>query len=107
MHLRTRLSAQLPSITVHRVRLTDSTHRIATRMTVHAAQRRQALSSLVAQLELLNPQRTLERGYAIIANERGDIIRNPRQIKPGQQLDMTMAEGAAKIGITSVQPKLA
>jgi exodeoxyribonuclease VII large subunit len=107
MHLRTRLSAQLPSITVHRVRLTDSTHRIATRMTVHAAQRRQALSSLVAQLELLNPQRTLERGYAIIANERGAIIRNPHQVKPGQQLDVTMAEGAAKIGVASVQPKLA
>jgi exodeoxyribonuclease VII large subunit len=55
-------------------------------MAAGTTQRRQARASLAAQLELLNPQRTLERAHAIVVNERGDILRNPRQTKAGQQL---------------------
>jgi exodeoxyribonuclease VII large subunit len=87
--------------------LNEHARRITERTSTQIAQRRHTLSSLASQLELLNPQRTLERGYAIIANERGDIVRKPSQIKAGQQLDITMAEGAAQIAVKSIQPKLA
>jgi hypothetical protein len=33
-------------------------------------------------------------------------LRSPRQIKAGQQLDVTLAEGVARIGVASVQEKL-
>jgi len=75
-------------------------------MAAGTTRHRQARASLAAQLELLNPQRTLERAHAIVVNERGDILRNPRQTKAGQQRDVTLAEGAARIGVASVQPKL-
>ncbi|MGZ3237790.1 MAG: exodeoxyribonuclease VII large subunit [Burkholderiaceae bacterium] len=105
-HMHTRLIAQLPDTRPHRIQLNEHARRITDRVTTQIAQRRQTLSSLASQLELLNPQRTLERGYAIIANERGDIVRHPNQIKAGQQLDITLAEGAAQIAVKSVQPKL-
>ncbi|MGZ3254195.1 MAG: exodeoxyribonuclease VII large subunit, partial [Burkholderiaceae bacterium] len=105
-HIQTRLLTQLPNTQSHRMKLTENARRITERAITQIAQRRQALSSLASQLELLNPQRTLERGYSIIANERGDIVRHPNQIKAGQQLDITMAEGAAQIAVKSVQPKL-
>lgn len=105
-NIQTRLLMQLPNTQSRRMQLNDHARRITERTTTHIAQRRHTLSSLASQLELLNPQRTLERGYAIIANERGDIVRKPGQIKAGQQLDITMAKGAAQITIKSIQPKL-
>ncbi|HYD78673.1 MAG TPA: exodeoxyribonuclease VII large subunit [Paucimonas sp.] len=107
MHLQTRLAAQLPDTAAHRARLAEHARRLATQMTNCGTLRRGALASLTAQLELLSPQRTLDRGYAMIVDERGGIVRAPRQIKAGQRLGVTLAEGSADIGVASVQPKLA
>jgi exodeoxyribonuclease VII large subunit len=107
MHLQTRLAAQLPDTAAHRAKLAEHARRLATHTANCATLRRRALTSLSAQLELLSPQRTLERGYAIIVDEHDKIVRDPGQIKVGQQLDVTLAHGAANVGIASVQPKLA
>ena len=68
--------------------------------------RRDALTGLAAQLELLNPQRTLERGYAILTDDKGAILRSPAQLQPRQNIGVRLAEGSAQIGIASVQPSL-
>jgi exodeoxyribonuclease VII large subunit len=69
------------------------------------AQRRDGLSALAAQLELLNPQRTLERGYAIVTDASGAILRSPRQLKPSESVTLRLAEGSARIDIAAVQPQ--
>ena len=69
-------------------------------------QRRDALSALAAQLELLNPQRTLERGYAIVSNAQGQALRNPGQIKARSTLTVRLAEGSAEVRVSSVQAVL-
>lgn len=66
-------------------------------------QRRAALDALAGQLELLNPQRTLERGYAIVRDGAGTVLRSPAQIGAGALLDIRLAEGSAEIGVASVQ----
>jgi len=70
-------------------------------------QRRDALDALSAQLELLNPQRTLERGYAIVSNADGHALRAPGEIKARQVLTVRLAEGSAEVKVSSVQPRLA
>jgi exodeoxyribonuclease VII large subunit len=70
-------------------------------------QRRDALDALAAQLELLNPQRTLERGYAIVSNAEGHALRAPGEIKARQVLTVRLAEGSAEVKVSSVQPRLA
>jgi exodeoxyribonuclease VII large subunit len=70
-----------------------------------SARRRQALVSAAAQLDLLSPQRTLERGYAIVASERGEIVRDPHQIDAGAALDLTLAKGAVRVVVAGVTPK--
>jgi exodeoxyribonuclease VII large subunit len=104
-HLGTRLSAQLPDIGPHRRHLAEQTRRMAACTAAAAARRRQALISAAAQLDLLSPRRTLERGYAIVANERGEIVRDPHHIDAGDALDVTLAGGAVRIGVASVAPK--
>lgn len=66
-------------------------------------QKREALDALAAQLEMLNPQRTLERGYAIVSDAKGKVLRAPGQIKAGQALTVRLADGSAEVGVASVQ----
>lgn len=105
-HLQTRLSAQIPKAAPFRARLTDDARRMSARMAIQAAQRRQALAALASQLELLNPQRTLERGYALVLDSKGRIVRAPKDLRPRETVTMRLAEGSAEVGIASVQPTL-
>jgi exodeoxyribonuclease VII large subunit len=105
-HLRTRLLAQLPDSTPLRAQLDAQRHRLASSMTGRIGQRRQALAALSAQLELLNPQRTLERGYAIVSDAKGKIVRAPQQLHPRQDITLRLAQGSVQIGIASVQANL-
>lgn len=104
LHLR--LQAKLPQTAPARARLADDARRLTTRMATAAAQRRQALAALSAQLELLNPQRTLERGYAMVTDGKGKLIRSPKDLRPRDLVTVRLADGAAEVGIASVQPTL-
>ena len=68
--------------------------------------RRAELASLASQLELLNPQRTLERGYAIVTDAKGHVLRAPGQIRVGHAIGVRLAEGSAEVGVASVQDLL-
>ena len=57
------------------------------------------LESSSNQLELLAPQRTLERGYAILADESGHVLRQPSEIQPPQRLKLTLAGGSTLVDI--------
>jgi exodeoxyribonuclease VII large subunit len=58
---------------------------------------------LASQLNLLAPQRTLERGYAILQDHAGNILRHPQHITPPQSFTLRLAEGSAEIDISSVR----
>jgi exodeoxyribonuclease VII large subunit len=105
-HLRTRWSAQLPDTGPYRRHVGDNARRITAQMTTYTATQRHLLSTLAAQLELLNPQRTLERGYAIVTDDKGRILRTPKELHPRQTISVRLAGGAAQVGIASVQETL-
>ncbi|MGY8526147.1 exodeoxyribonuclease VII large subunit [Paracidovorax citrulli] len=67
----------------------------------------QHLHRLAGALELLAPQRTLERGYAVMLDSRGKAVRSPSQLRAGAAVEVHLASGVADVGIASVQPKLA
>jgi len=67
---------------------------------------RDALGGLAAQLELLNPQRTLERGYAIVRDGKGNIVHDPAQIHARDTLTIRLAGGSAEVGVAQVQSVL-
>jgi exodeoxyribonuclease VII large subunit len=57
---------------------------------------------LVAHLRALSPQRTLDRGYAIVQLQGGDIVRGQMDAPSGAALRLTLADGS--IGATSDGP---
>jgi exodeoxyribonuclease VII large subunit len=54
-------------------------------------------------LELLNPQRTLDRGYAVLMNHQGQALRDPALLKEGQSVDIHLALGSAQVELSKVQ----
>lgn len=64
------------------------------------------LTNLNAQLELLNPQRTLDRGYAIVLDKKGKVIRKPDQFKAPGHITVRLAQGEVDLGVASVQEHL-
>ena len=52
-----------------------------------------ALAQTAARLELLSPLSTLSRGYALVRNERGGVVRDACQVRAGERLLITLARG--------------
>ena len=101
-----RLANQLPDTLARRVAVADHARRLAARMVALQQQRRQTLAHLSAQLDLLDPQRTLERGYAIVTDARGAIVRSPQALHVRSVIGVRLADGSAEVGIASVQASI-
>ena len=61
---------------------------------------RTRLRSLNSHLAHLNPKLVLERGYSVVEDAAGKIVRDSAQIASGDELKMTFAKGAAKARVT-------
>lgn len=71
------------------------------------AQRRGArLDALADRLALLDPQRVLSRGYALIESASGQVVTAPSQLRVGQRLRVSLARGGADIVPGAVQERL-
>jgi len=60
--------------------------------TLHAECAR--LQSLGARLHALSPLAVLDRGYALVLDERGALIRSAQRVFPGQRVSTRMSDGA-------------
>jgi exodeoxyribonuclease VII large subunit len=101
-----RLAARRPDLRAARSELAALQHRSAVCISGRLRQKREALNAMAAQLEMLNPQRTLERGYAIVTGREGAILRSPAQLKPRDSVTIRLAEGSAQVELGGVQPTL-
>ena len=66
-------------------------------------QRRQSLTAQTALLEAVSPQQILERGFSVVKNTRGQVIRNANALKQGQKLHIIFAEGETDVRVTKEQ----
>lgn len=57
------------------------------------------LQNLSQKLEVLNPQRTLERGYVILKNTKNELIRSGHDIQANQELILHTASDQTHIGV--------
>ena len=67
------------------------------------AHRRQSLTAQTALLEAVSPQQILERGFSVVKNTRGQVIRNTNALKQGQKLHITFADGETDVRVTKEQ----
>lgn len=101
-----RLAALQPDPARLRAELDRRVWQLTQKMHVRQQVAGAALRQAHASLEMLNPQRTLERGYAVLLDSRGRAVRSPDELRPRMHLEARFARGAADIEISQVQPKL-
>ncbi|WP_372925775.1 exodeoxyribonuclease VII large subunit [Marinobacter sp.] len=103
-HLGQRLTMQSPAR-----KLSDSQTSIsqlaeqlvrATRETL--GRRREHLDHIGQTLHVVSPLATLGRGYAIVQQENGDIIRQATNVKPGEKITARVANGQLEANVISV-----
>jgi exodeoxyribonuclease VII large subunit len=61
-----------------------------------------------SQLEMLNPQRTLERGYAVILSKEKEAmfaVRKASELQPNTEFEIRLAQGTASVEFASVKKK--
>ena len=65
---------------------------------------RAALEGLSASLRALSPQSTLDRGYAVVRDPEGTIVRDAAAVDVGDAVSMRFAVGSADAEVTAVHP---
>jgi len=63
------------------------------------------LDALADRLRALDPQHVLARGYAWLADERGQVLQSVAQLRVGATLQATLADGAAELQVERVHPR--
>jgi len=55
---------------------------------------------LARTLNAVSPLATLERGYAIVSGERGEILRDAADAAPGTMIEARLAKGRIRAKVT-------
>lgn len=58
------------------------------------------LDPLMAHLTQLSPLKILDRGYAIVTNGQGRIVKAPAEAPPGSQIAVRLADGSLRADVT-------
>lgn len=64
----------------------------------------QALAQMAVRMELLSPQRLLERGYSVLTTPSGQVVSRTTQAPVGSALKVVLVDGSLDVTVT--QPKL-
>lgn len=77
------------------VRLRVAAHRLL-------SQRQARLDTLAQHLIYLDPRQVLARGYSLVQDEQGRVVVDSTQLKAGDELNITFAQGSAQVGVQGV-----
>ena len=103
-HLEQRLTTHSP-----RRRLLDSqealtrvSEHLGTAMSLQLARREEQLQHVAQTLNVVSPLATLGRGYAIVRDADGNIVRDAGSLSPGDQISARTARGEISADVTRV-----
>ena len=93
------------SLQAQQRRLEHAGHRLTQQ---HPAPRlalaQQRLIGLARSLEAVSPLATVARGYALVSDIDGRLVRSVAQVQPGQTLTARLADGQVSAQVTAIHP---
>jgi len=89
-----RQHAPLYRIDQQRLRVDDLARRLSANLTHRLQRHRLEVDGLNQRLAALNPNAVLARGYAIVQDDAGIVIRSAAQTHPGQRMRITVSDGS-------------
>ena len=68
------------------------------------AARRRDLQQAQRLLRALSPQHLLERGFTLVRNGQGQLVRSVMQLQPGEMLEVQLADGRVETELRQIYP---
>lgn len=101
-----RLSQHTPLPRIHRLqtRLQQHEYRLSQLVSARLGASRERFATLAAHLEAVSPLATLARGYSVTQAQDGKLLKQTRQIKPGDTLTTRLADGIVESQVTAIAP---
>ena len=93
---------QLASV---RQRLNASVAGLAAAIRAHLRESRGALERRVASLEALSPVAILNRGYALVFDADGRLVKDAARLKTGQEISARLARGRVRAKVSGTEPE--
>ena len=86
-----------------RARLNDASARAEALLFAALSRARQRFERASAKLDQLNPRLVLSRGYSIVLNDRGEIVREAAATSPGADLRLLFAKDSLTARVIETQ----
>ena len=86
-----------------KVALTWKREKLIQAMNSKSQQAKQNLELLRQKLITLNPRAVLQRGYAVVKQENGSIVRDASELEVGEELLIQLGKGAAKVKVVEIE----
>lgn len=96
-------SRALPSIDTHETRLGALLRRVGAASEQHVLRAATRLDSLNRALTHLDPHAVLHRGYSLVTDEQGAIVREAARLQTGDRLRIGFAQGSAGVRVEDVE----
>ncbi len=66
-------------------------------------EKQQRLDMTLERMELLNPIRMLRRGYGVVENNKGRLVRSAGELRQGDRLTVILADGRVRADVREVE----
>ena len=66
-------------------------------------QEKARLRLLSGRMDALSPLKVLQRGYAVVTNGSGELLREAKQVTVGEQVQIKLAQGRIKAQVVERQ----
>ena len=100
--LQLRLQRQRPNLALTSASLQARARRLTQAATDAITRQRHRLDGLADALKLLDPNATLARGYAIVRDANGNVVKSTTVLAAGNDVELRLAQGNAQARITEV-----
>jgi exodeoxyribonuclease VII large subunit len=101
-YLAKRLISPTQQVNYQKQQITQIKHRLYLAIEKHIKNNQKTLQQLNQNLQHLNPNAVLTRGYAFAENSQGKIINQANQLSVDDQIKLTFGQGAAEVKVTDV-----
>ncbi len=102
-HSRSALLQASPKLSIQNAfgALNDARLRLSYRLTTLLTKRHHQSAMLARALHTVSPLATLSRGYAIVSNEKGQVLLDTTGVKPGETIEARLANGSLRATVKS------
>lgn len=102
-YLSRRLLSPVQQFSIRQTQLLHLKQRLHSSFLQQMQIRNQHLHRLQQNLYHLNPHAVLERGYAIVQNDKGKVVTSSQELKAGETINVMLSQGGASAQITKVK----